>query len=237
MGASEGADIEHISIHALLAESDLTDDLFFFGRRKISIHALLAESDLSETVPGGGHVRFLSTLSLRRATGKVKVVEPGLAFLSTLSLRRATFRKLLYPGSTRNFYPRSPCGERRGKRKYPEQYENISIHALLAESDLLRRSADCSCHSISIHALLAESDRNIANGERKKNISIHALLAESDSKSAQNSGALLRIWNKFYGDCIFMLTGKAVFYPFCPCFFHIFWCEGTGNFMIVFPSH
>lgn len=35
----------------------------------------------------------------------------------------------------------------------------------------------------------------------------------------------------------FMLTGKAVFYPFCPCFFHIFWCEGTGNFMIAFPSH
>ena len=68
-------------------------------------------------------------------------------------------------------------------------------------------------------------------------ISIHALLAESDSKSAQNNGALLRIWNKFYGDCIFMLTGKAVFYPFCPCFFHIFWCEGSGNFMIAFPSH
>lgn len=57
------------------------------------------------------------------------------------------------------------------------------------------------------------------------------------TKSAQNSGALLRIWNKFYGDFIFMLTGKAVFYPFCPCFFHIFWCEGTGNFMIAFPSH
>lgn len=72
---------------------------------------------------------------------------------------------------------------------------------------------------------------------RLRNISIHALLAESDSKSAQNSGALLRIWNKFYGDCIFMLTGKAVFYPFFPCFFHIFWCEGSGNFMIAFPSH
>lgn len=34
-----------------------------------------------------------------------------------------------------------------------------------------------------------------------------------------------------------MLTGKAVFYLFCPYFFHIFWCEGTGNFMIAFPSH
>ena len=90
---------------------------------------------------------------------------------------------------------------------------------------------------ISIHALLAESDRMYQLSPKPKDISIHALLAESDSKSAQNSGALLRIWNKFYGDCIFMLTGKAVFYPFCPCFFHIFWCEGSGNFMIAFPSH
>ena len=112
----------------------------------------------------------------------------------------------------------------------------ISIHALLAESDpdgglLYHRGG------ISIHALLAESDLRVVDGSKSSIISIHALLAESDSKSAQNSGALLRIWNKFYGDCIFMLTGKAVFYPFCPCFFHIFWCEGTGNFMIAFPSH
>ena len=91
--------------------------------------------------------------------------------------------------------------------------------------------------TISIHALLAESDDDLKVPASVSKISIHALLAESDSKSAQNSGALLRIWNKFYGDCIFMLTGKAVFYPFCPCFFHIFWCEGTGNFMIAFPSH
>ena len=34
----------------------------------------------------------------------------------------------------------------------------VSIHALLAESDLLRHSAGCNCHSVSIHALLAESD-------------------------------------------------------------------------------
>ena len=136
----------------------------------------------------------------------------------------------------------------------------ISIHALLAESDCSLVSAFTSFSRISIHALLAESDQSSEKstpeevyfyprspcGERPilpdmsmaaVCISIHALLAESDSKSAQNSGALLRIWNKFYGDCIFMLTGKAVFYPFCPCFFHIFWCEGSGNFMIAFPSH
>ena len=135
-------------------------------------------------------------------------------FLSTLSLRRATRKGQSASIQASYFYPRSPCGER--------------LFGLSEGVFLLR---------ISIHALLAESDEVIAEMTEAQSISIHALLAESDSKSAQNSGALLRIWNKFYGDCIFMLTGKAVFYPFCPCFFHIFWCEGSGNFMIAFPSH
>ena len=121
-------------------------------------------------------------------------------------------------------------------RRNQHQRKHISIHALLAESDTSDVSERVPL-AISIHALLAESDELNSNWISSIRISIHALLAESDSKSAQNSGALLRIWNKFYGDCIFMLTGKAVFYPFCPCFFHIFWCEGSGNFMIAFPSH
>ena len=113
-----------------------------------------------------------------------------------------------------NFYPRSPCGERQHQANLQK-----SQHRFLSTLSLRRATRE----TTSIKPIFS--------------ISIHALLAESDSKSAQNSGALLRIWNKFYGDCIFMLTGKAVFYPFCPCFFHIFWCEGTGNFMIAFPSH
>ena len=61
------------------------------GVTQISIHALLAESD--ETIPG-----------TQTGTGK---------FLSTLSLRRAT-RYLMEIGTKlKNFYPRSPCGERR----------------------------------------------------------------------------------------------------------------------------
>ena len=56
-----------ISIHALLAESDdviavMTD------AQSISIHALLAESDREPTALRTPHQRFLSTLSLRRAT-------------------------------------------------------------------------------------------------------------------------------------------------------------------------
>ena len=57
----------HISIHALLAESDAR---LHPGNKGIiiSIHALLAESDRQN--PGKHYVafRFLSTLSLRRAT-------------------------------------------------------------------------------------------------------------------------------------------------------------------------
>ena len=159
------------------------------------------------------------------------------------------------------------CRKRRSKAFLSTLYfvcacasNRISIHALLAESDVstkdkvLVENAFLSTLSLrrATQAVPAATPRaghfypRSPCGERhgrgiklpaQMGISIHALLAESDSKSAQNSGALLRIWNKFYGDCIFMLTGKAVFYPFCPCFFHIFWCEGSGNFMIAFPSH
>ena len=56
-----------ISIHALLAESDLSG-LFHTRVNKISIHALLAESDFAAQRPVRRHAKFLSTLSLRRAT-------------------------------------------------------------------------------------------------------------------------------------------------------------------------
>ena len=69
-----------------------------------------------------------------------------------------------------DFYPRSPCGERPSTPTTVLTLICISIHALLAESDIN-----------TYHRIFGEA------------ISIHALLAESDSKSAQNSGALLRI--------------------------------------------
>ena len=107
-------------------------------------------------------VEFLSTLSLRRATLYGRVLEPALEFLSTLSLRRATpacplpCQALLYfyprsPCGARprlgvlfrvvvvNFYPRSPCGER-PLPAYHGWATSISIHALLAESDIFSPS-------------------------------------------------------------------------------------------------
>ena len=102
-----------------------------------------------------------------------------------------------------HFYPRSPCGERPGQAANLWSAGDISIHALLAESDRgpverrgnadrflstlsLRRAtlvdiAPNRDYNISIHALLAESDHRRVNLFRfKRIISIHALLAESD---------------------------------------------------------
>ena len=124
-----------ISIHALLAESDSSKIIsssitaYFYPRspcgerrwlrcwqlaaRDISIHALLAESDPDGPAKLPKRIRFLSTLSLRRAT-----------VASVLAVGRAGY-----------FYPRSPCGERQANAVDQILPGHISIHALLAESD------------------------------------------------------------------------------------------------------
>ena len=57
-----------------------------------------------------------------------------------------------------DFYPRSPCGERPACQGPPLRGICISIHALLAESDVNSDYYGRLCYEISIHALLAESD-------------------------------------------------------------------------------
>ena len=248
-----------ISIHALLAESDRQTKQTCRAEISISIHALLAESDSLLMFWLFRHCRFLSTLSLRRATQVFqRIAKPFRISIHALLAESDQGKSSIKKGRA-NFYPRSPCGERRYHTRSDYISQVISIHALLAESDAKSRVNKLAivnfyprspCGERLLVALMisllvyfyprspcGERRHLRKSGHPRKTISIHALLAESDSKSAQNSGALLRIWNKFYGDFIFMLTGKAVFYPFCPCFFHIFWCEGTGNFMIAFPSH
>ena len=92
-----------ISIHALLAESDLILPPVDTSSVSISIHALLAESDYKER-PG--------------QTARPK-------FLSTLSLRRATVLVWFSCGGACDFYPRSPCGERPGKGPAVKGYRNF----------------------------------------------------------------------------------------------------------------
>ena len=100
----------------------------------ISIHALLAESDGGSVAGNWQPAIFLSTLSLRRATRPKRLKSRRCVFLSTLSLRRATntpiktyniikisIHALLAESDSARPEIRRPCA--------------ISIHALLAESD------------------------------------------------------------------------------------------------------
>ena len=102
-----------ISIHALLAESDAARSRCHPVGGDISIHALLAESDSELNSSWISSIKFLSTLSLRRATESSKDTN----------------------NSSDHFYPRSPCGERPCTILCLFGISAISIHALLAESD------------------------------------------------------------------------------------------------------
>ena len=101
---------QSISIHALLAESD-HPNMSDHPHNTISIHALLAESDIAGRITLNG-TKFLSTLSLRRATVDTVKLTNAMLFLSTLSLRRATRKLPMREPTALHFYPRSPCGER-----------------------------------------------------------------------------------------------------------------------------
>ena len=172
----------------------------------ISIHALLAESDQLHRYchAAGGHFYPRSPCGERPQDLIAK--ELALAFLSTLSLRRATGQPIFTDRPAVHFYPRSPCGERHQARNIVDTAIRISIHALLAESDGCGFLPEWG-HWISIHALLAESDpqdliakelalaflstlslrrataAHFASQIHSVGISIHALLAESDGTS------------------------------------------------------
>ena len=126
-----------ISIHALLAESDMG---VFESEHDmcISIHALLAESDQtngSTTIPNFNFYPR-SPCGERPHDNLIRLQQA--VFLSTLSLRRATPKIHQSQAEPHYFYPRSPCGERRVTVLGIQHRVGISIHALLAESDVGR---------------------------------------------------------------------------------------------------
>ena len=109
----------------------------FLQKLAISIHALLAESDGIGLVFMWWGVRFLSTLSLRRATANNRTEQQA----------------------QHDFYPRSPCGERPEATKSDQ---GANTHRFLSTLSLRRATARRASRQqpagISIHALLAESD-------------------------------------------------------------------------------
>ena len=82
---------------------------------------------------------FLSTLSLRRATLILPPVDTSSVSISIHALLAEsddTSKDVIK--TARNFYPRSPCGERHVIQWEGMKSLSISIHALLAESDRRR---------------------------------------------------------------------------------------------------
>ena len=135
------------------------------GNGDISIHALLTESDSD----GGGGVEGTGYFNPRSPHGERHIPFGGNGleelFQSTLSSRRATCGVSISPFLRSDFNPRSPHGERlsyvlqmrgdryfnprspHGERQFTKSMctglANISIHALLTESDARRPFADC----------------------------------------------------------------------------------------------
>ena len=166
-----------ISIHALLAESDPGHPAPCRSAPSISIHALLAESDELLQAAAAHPVDFYPRSPCgERQLGSYSSVTHDI-FLSTLSLRRATPLFFL-----------------------PPPFPDISIHALLAESDPCQPGAAGRHGGISIHALLAESDCPML-----KNSASATLFLSTLSLRRATINGLRHRWASFY------------FYPRSPC--------------------
>ena len=173
------------------------------GRPGISIHALLAESDriVWGILPAVRYFYPRSPCGERPGTTSAKMRRWDFYPRSPCGERH--FDRDQQNGDRPDFYPRSPCGERRPEYFLAWHCINISIHALLAESDVngislivhisrflstlsLRRATCCwRCNGQSIGRFLSTLSLRRAtvhydNYNLHCVISIHALLAESD---------------------------------------------------------
>ena len=146
-----------ISIHALLAESDAVTRVASTPTTVISIHALLAESDIMHALELAGPVLFLSTLSLRRATGNkcCKGSNDGISIHALLA--ESDKPGYLLAACHGYFYPRSPCGERQAGVPFGS-VPRLFLSTLSLRRATRRATGTAGSLAISIHALLAESD-------------------------------------------------------------------------------
>ena len=113
---------------------------------------------------------FLSTLSLRRATESIENSHNSGEISIHALLTESDNINSSVNTADKDFYPRSPYGERpRGASRAVQRWY-ISIHALLTESDEFGKLRNPSRPGISIHALLTESDApSITPAARRRN--------------------------------------------------------------------
>ena len=197
-----------ISIHALLAESDVQRGPRPHQGRHFYPRSPCGERPYSSAAPQPGKYfyprspcgerrspcmissnifLFLSTLSLRRATVGVKYRHTAGAFLSTLSLRRATGASAHAHLPIFDFYPRSPCGERRHLTTW-----SLSPLVFLSTLSLRRATQNLvggTRHAINFYPRSPCGERLAYRVQlgNMVSISIHALLAESDAEIVSRS--------------------------------------------------
>ena len=170
-----------ISIHALLAESDERR-----GQRRpcgisISIHALLAESDAWAWCWPTITAKFLSTLSLRRATWYLCMYVHNLAHISIHALLAESDSAPAGKRAGRYyFYPRSPCGERLVITPTPWALQTFLSTLSLRRATQAAEALDGLRENFYPRSPCGERLRRCTGFQSPTGISIHALLAESD---------------------------------------------------------
>ena len=158
----DASDVRGVFLSTLSLRRATENPLYGNQWRFISIHALLAESDWR--------------------VQQVCKVWLGISIHALLA--ESDFAPIYCTGPESNFYPRSPCGERRARTlpALPLPIE-ISIHALLAESDRQTPGEMVCGQNFYPRSPCGERPYNRQVVQSYTQISIHALLAESDHAS------------------------------------------------------
>ena len=173
------------------------------------------------------HRIFLSTLSLRRATNAHPETRQPYAISIHALLAESDHAPNHNPCSRSNFYPRSPCGERRFRAVQNTKID-ISIHALLAESDSAKSTPEDAKRYFYPRSPCGERRQKRMHQLSPKAISIHALLAESDRPSITgylfgtiflSTLSLRRATTALAG----LLMSNLYFYPRSPCGERRYW--------------
>ena len=145
-----------VSIHALLAECDVFR-MILLRSFSVSIHALLAECDQSSTGEQPGTMSFNPRTPCGVRRGQQDCIADCWEFQSTHSLRSATERNQNNEESDYCFNPRTPCGVRPSAGATSnEKISFQSTHSLRSATIVTGR--DMEKFIVSIHALLAECD-------------------------------------------------------------------------------
>ena len=165
--------------------------------------------------------KFLSTLSLRRATKACRTwtYERLISIHALLAESDGASSKYMSYGW--DFYPRSPCGERRSAADLPRPVQDFYPRSPCGERQVLRYGV-LTASLISIHALLAESDIFVFWTARSRRLFLSTLSLRRATVSRQNQRqkppflstlSLRRATSGVLGNVVTM----AHFYPRSPC--------------------